>query len=77
MVLRYLSLEKQMEEYYKWIIEQYFANVPANQQYGITQWCLTDSPKGSGWRADTPVGIWDLNWNRKYIYRGWTEGLAK
>ena len=71
------DMEKQMEEYYKWIIEQYFANVPANQQYGITQWCLTDSPKGSGWRADTPVGIWDLNWNRKYIYRGWTEGLAK
>ena len=71
------EMEKQMEEFYKWIIEQYLTIIPANQQYGITQWCLTDSPEGSGWRPNSPVGIWDLNWNRKYIYRGWTEGLTK
>jgi len=71
------EMEQKMEEYYQWIIEQYFANVPAAQQYGITQWCLTDSQAGSGWRADTPVGIWDLNWNRKYVYRGWVNGLSK
>ena len=69
--------EKAMEEYYKWIIEQYFTIIPEAQQYGITQWCLTDAPSGAGWRPDTPVGIWDTNWNRKYIYRGWTEALAK
>ena len=71
------EMEQQMEAFYKWIIEKYLTIIPANQQYGITQWCLTDSPEGSGWRADSPVGIWDLNWNRKYIYRGWTEGLTK
>ena len=69
--------EKAMEEYYKWIIEQYYTLIPEAQQYGITQWCLTDAPSGAGWRPDTPVGIWDTNWNRKYIYRGWTEALAK
>ena len=70
-------MEKAMEEYYKWIIEKYFEIIPNDKQYGITQWCLTDSPVGSGWRPDTPTGIWDNNWNRKYIYRGWTEALAK
>ena len=70
-------MEKAMEEYYKWIIEQYFTIIPSAQQYGITQWCLTDAPKGAGWRPDTPVGIWDNNWNRKFVYRGWTEALTK
>ena len=71
------EMEMKMDSFYKWIIEQYFAIIPQPQQYGITQWCLTDSPSGSGWRPDTPVGIWDLNWNRKYIYRGWAEALSK
>lgn len=71
------EMEKKMESFYKWIIEQYMTIIPEPQKYGITQWCLTDSPAGSGWRADSPVGIWDTNWYRKYVYRGWTEGLTK
>ena len=70
-------MEKAMADYYQWIIEKYFEIVPAPQQYGITQWCLTDSEAGSGWRPNSPVGLWDLNWNRKYTYRGWLNGLQK
>ena len=71
------EMEQKMEQYYQWIIEQYLTIVPPAQQYGITQWCLTDAPAGVGWRGDEPVGIWDTNWNRKYVYRGWVNGLQK
>ncbi|MBR6539652.1 MAG: endo-1,4-beta-xylanase [Bacteroides sp.] len=65
-----------MAEYYKFIIKKYFEIIPAAQQYGITQWCVTDSPAGSGWRAEEPVGLWDANYNRKHVYAGFADGLA-
>ena len=71
-----VAKEKAMAEYYKWIIEQYFAIVPANQQYGICQWCLTDSPASSSWRKGMPVGLWNLNYQRKPAYGGFADGLA-
>ena len=71
-----VAKEKAMAEYYKWIIEQYFAIVPASQQYGICQWCLTDAPADSGWRKGQPVGLWNLNYQRKPAYGGFADGLA-
>ena len=71
-----VAKEKAMAEYYKWIIEQYFAIVPVSQQYGICQWCLTDSPADSGWRGGQPVGLWNLNYQRKPAYGGFADGLA-
>ena len=71
-----VAKEKAMAEYYKWIIEQYFAIVPTAQQYGICQWCLTDSPASSGWRKGQPVGLWNLNYQRKPAYGGFADGLA-
>ena len=68
--------EKAMAEHYKWIIEQYFKIVPVSQQYGICQWCLTDSPTDSGWRPGQPVGLWNLNYQRKPAYGGFADGLA-
>ena len=65
-----------MAEHYKWIIEQYFEIVPVNQQYGICQWCLTDAPTNSGWRPGQPVGLWNLNYQRKPAYGGFADGLA-
>ena len=65
-----------MAEYYKFIIKKYFEIIPAEQQYGITHWSPTDSPKGSGWRAEEPVGLWDGNYNRKHVYAGFADGLA-
>lgn len=71
-----VAKEKAMAEYYKWIIEQYFAIVPVSQQYGICQWCLTDAPADSGWRKGQPVGLWNLNYQRKPAYGGFAEGLS-
>ena len=67
--------EKAMADFYQWIIEEYFRVVPAAQRYGITQWCITDSAKGSGWREDEPVGLWYRDYTRKPAYAGWAEGL--
>ena len=66
---------KEMADFYEWIIQQYFTIIPAKQQWGICQWCTNDSPSNSGWRANTPVGIWDLNNYRKHVYAGFVRGL--
>ena len=70
------AMHKRMASYYEWIIKQYLTLVPAKQQWGICQWCPTDSPSNSGWRADTPVGIWDINCYRKHVYAGWVRGFG-
>ena len=66
----------QMAELYKWIVEKYLEVVPAAQQWGICQWCPTDSPASSSWRGNMPVGLWDLNYYRKHTYAGFADGLA-
>ncbi len=66
-----------MAELYEWIIQKYFELIPTEQQWGICQWCVTDSPANSGWRANQPVGLWDLNYNRKHTYAGFADGLSK
>lgn len=72
-----VAKEKTMAEHYKWIIEQYFKIVPVKQQYGICQWCLTDAPTNSGWRPGKPVGLWNLNYQRKPAYGGFADGLSE
>ena len=67
---------KQMAELYNWVIQQYFEIIPAAQQWGICQWCATDSPSGSAWRKNQPTGLWDLNYNRKHTYAGFATGIA-
>lgn len=71
-----LEQHKLMSDYYKFVIRKYMEIVPVEQQYGITLWCLTDSPENSGWRPNQPVGIWDSGFNRKPAYAGVAEGLA-
>jgi GH35 family endo-1,4-beta-xylanase len=66
---------KKMAEFYEWIFSEYFRIVPAAQQWGICQWCPTDAPANSGWRANEPVGIWDLDLYRKHVYAGFVRGL--
>ena len=65
-----------MADFYKFIIEKYFEIIPQAQQYGITQWCCTDSPANSGWRPGEPVGLWDANYSRTPSYGGFANGLA-
>ena len=66
---------KKMADFYEWIIKEYFRIIPPEQQWGICQWCTTDSPANTGWRAGEPVGIWDLSYYRKHAYAGFVRGL--
>ena len=67
---------KEMRDLYTFVLQKYFEIIPAAQQYGITQWCATDSPKDSGWRPGLPTGLWDLNYLRKHTYAGFAVGLG-
>lgn len=71
-----LEQQKLMSDYYQFIISKYFEIIPQSQRYGITQWSPADSPVGSGWRAGLPIGLWNLNYDRKPTYAGFANGLA-
>ena len=70
---------RKMADYYDFIVTKYFEIVPPAQQYGITQWCLTDAPGalGTGWRGGEPVGLFYENYKRKYAYAGFANGLIR
>ena len=70
------AMHQRMADYYEWIVKQYLTIIPAEQQWGICHWCPTDSPANSGWRANTPVGIWDINYYRKHAYAGFVRGFG-
>lgn len=67
---------KAMRAYYEFIVKKYFEIVPENQQWGICQWCATDSPANSGWRAGLPTGLWDSDYYRKHTYGGFAAGFG-
>lgn len=67
---------KEMRALYEFIVKKYLEIVPENQQWGICQWCVTDSPANSGWRAGLPVGLWDSDYYRKHTYGGFAAGLG-
>ena len=57
---------KAMRAYYEFIVKKYLEIVPKEKQWGICQWCATDSPANSGWRAGLPTGLWDSDYYRKH-----------
>lgn len=67
---------KAMRAYYEFIVKKYLEIVPKEQQWGICQWCATDSPANSGWRAGLPTGLWDSDYYRKHTYGGFAAGLG-
>lgn len=74
---------KAMGDYYKFIITKYFEIIPKAQQYGICQWAQTDSPANSGWRANSPIGLWTeynasagTGFSRKPAYGSYCDALA-
>lgn len=70
------EMHQRMADYYEWIVKKYLEIVPPAQQWSICQWCMTDSPVGSGWRANTPVGVWNGDFYRKHAYAGYVRGLG-
>lgn len=62
---------------YKFVLQKYFEIIPAAQRYGITIWSPADSPKGSSWRPEEPIGLWTEGLNRKHAYAGVADALAE
>lgn len=67
---------QEMRALYEFVVKKYLEIIPENQQWGICQWCVTDSPANSGWRAGLPVGLWDSDYYRKHTYGGFAAGLG-
>jgi len=67
---------QEMSAFYQNIVKAYFELIPAAQRYGITHWSPLDSPASSSWRAKEPIGLWNLNYNRKPAYAGFADGLS-
>lgn len=61
---------------YEFVVKEYFRLIPPAQQFGITQWCLADSPKNSGWRKGEPAGFWKMGFKETWpMYDGFMRGL--
>lgn len=67
---------KEMRALYEFVVKKYLELIPENQQWGICQWCATDSPANSGWRAGLPTGLWDSDYYRKHTYGGFAAGFG-
>ncbi|MBR6121911.1 MAG: endo-1,4-beta-xylanase [Prevotella sp.] len=65
-----------MADLYTFVIQKYLEIIPAAQQWGICQWCATDSPAKSAWRPNQPTGLWDEDYYRKHTYAGFANGFS-
>ena len=62
---------------YKYILDTYREVIPANQQYGVTIWGVSDNEKEHvNWLPDESPNLWDANYKRKHAYKGVADGLA-
>ncbi len=67
---------RKVSDFYKWIIQQYIANVPAAQQYGFCIWTAVDADPASSWTHNQLYGLWNKNFNRTHAYAGFADGLG-
>ena len=64
-------------EMYQYIIDTYKDIIPANQQYGITIWGISDNEKEHEyWLPNESPNLWDASYKRKHAYKGVADGLA-
>ena len=67
---------RKVSDFYKWIIQQYIANVPAAQQYGFCIWTAIDADPSTSWTHNQLYGLWNKNFNRTHAYAGFADGLG-
>ncbi len=64
-------------EMYQFVVDQYKAIIPTDQQYGITIWGISDNEdEHEYWLPDESPNLWDANYERKHAYKGVADGLA-
>jgi GH35 family endo-1,4-beta-xylanase len=69
-------LNKQAEMYYQ-AVKLFQEIIPAEQQYGITVWSVSDNAdEHVNWLPDDAPCLWDAKYNRKMAYKSFVEGLT-
>lgn len=64
-------------EVYQWVVESFKANVPVEQQSGITIWSLTDHAREHEfWLKNDVPNLFNANYARKHAYKGFCDGMA-
>ena len=59
------------------IVESFKANVPENQQSGITIWSLSDNDaEHEYWLNGEKPNLFDSDYLRKWAYKGFCDGIA-
>jgi len=72
-----LAQYAQQAELYRFVADMYYQIIPANQQYGITVWGITDNEKEHEyWLKNDAPNLWDAKHVRKHAYKGFADGLA-
>ena len=67
----------QQAEMYQYVIDMYKKYIPADKQYGITIWGVSDNEKEHvNWIPNDAPNLWDANYARKHAYKGVADGLA-
>ena len=69
------DMNKQMSDFYKFIVKNYLEIIPAEQQAGICLWTPVDATGNAVWRVGEPAGLWSSGYQRKAQYAGFAEGL--
>jgi GH35 family endo-1,4-beta-xylanase len=70
------KLDEQAEMYYQ-VVKLYKEIIPANQQYGITVWCISDhEDEHTNWLSGDAPCIWDAKYERKMAYKRFVDGLT-
>lgn len=68
---------QQQAEMYQFVVDTYKEKIPADQQYGITVWGISDHPdEHEYWIPDDAPNLWNAKYERKISYKTFADGLA-
>ncbi len=68
---------KKQAEMYEYVARMYTKLIPVAQQYGITVWGVSDEvSQHQYWLPNDVPCLWNANYQRKYAYKGFADGLA-
>ncbi|MDR0620160.1 MAG: endo-1,4-beta-xylanase [Bacteroidales bacterium] len=62
---------------YELVVKMYNQYIPESQRYGITVWGVSDNEnEHQYWLKNDAPCLWDADYNRKWAYKGFCDGLA-
>ena len=62
---------------YQYVLDMYLEYIPDAQRYGVTAWGISDNEQEHEyWLPDESPNLWGINYERKYAYKGFADGLA-